>query len=80
MKSYEVVGSDGSVVLATDDPSEAYTLKNNTNDKLPFDRRPYFYSMSRDAAPTVTGEICLYAGIPPPITPIGGRCSTWRKF
>ena len=42
MKSYEVVGSDGSVVLATDDPSEAYTLKNNTNDKLSFDRRPYF--------------------------------------
>lgn len=42
MKKYEVVGSDGKVILETDDGSEAYALKNLKNNKLPYNMHSIF--------------------------------------
>jgi len=42
MKAYEVVGSDGNVILETDDGCEAYALKNLRNNRLPYNMHSVF--------------------------------------
>ena len=42
MKAYEVVDSDGNVILETDDGCEAYALKNLRNNRLPYNMHSVF--------------------------------------
>lgn len=61
MKKYEVVGSDGKVILETDDGSEAYALKNKKNAGLRYNMRSLFVRKNLSIhATSISSEVSAY--------------------